>query len=163
MFYKFLLLSAVMVSYSCSASNVETENFNTFDDEVERICALKFVPRKSCIPDKKHLQLVNDNYRSFKTSVVRILFLDLLTVTALTIDDTKRLDVRKVRSSSKEFGVPEQYWPLAEVEGNVYDFLDVGDGKVHRFGLIKGIGSKIAGYQNQGVWESLKEWLESLE
>ncbi|MBX9697151.1 MAG: hypothetical protein K2X53_03605 [Alphaproteobacteria bacterium] len=163
MFYKFLLLSVVMVSCSCSASNVETENFNTFDDEVERICALKFVPRKSCIPDAKNLQSVDDNYKTFKNSVVLIMSLDLTTVTALTIDETKRLDVRRVKSSSNEFGVPEQYWPLAEVEGNVYDYLNVSDGRVHRLGLIKGMGAKIVGYQSQGVWDSLKKWLESLD
>lgn len=163
MFSKFLLLSAVMVSYSCSASNGEMQNFKDFDDEVERICSLNFSSRKSCIPDQTLLPLVDENYKSFKNSVVRILFLDLLTVTALTVDQTKRLDVLKIKSLSKDFKIPEQYWPLAEVEGNVYDYLNVTDGKVHRFGLIKGIGSKISGYQNQGVWDSLKEWLESLK
>jgi hypothetical protein len=163
MFYKFLLLSAVMVSYTCSASNIGAETLNALDDDVERICSLKFTPRKSCIPDIKHFRLVDESYKIFKKSVFLIMSLDLPTVTALTIDDTKRLDVRRIKSSSNEFGVPEQYWPLAEVEGNVYDYLNVSDGTVHRLGLVKGVGSKNVGYQSQGVWESLKKWLESLE
>lgn len=163
MFYKFLLSSAVMLSCSCSASRMETQNFKDFDDEIARICSDKFSQRTSCIPDKRQLTIVCDDYKSFKNSVVKILFLDLPTVTALTIDETKRLDVRKVKTSSKEFGVLEQYMPLAEVEGNVYDYIDITDGRVHRLGLIKGIGSKLFGHQSQGVWGSLKEWLESLE
>lgn len=145
-------------AYELSASKVSTDDLL---NDIVSICKENDVGQKKGRAIKPSQKVYGDAVVPYADALAYLSIRKVPAVRMLTFNLRAKENAFTIQQESCRFNVSASFLPIAVVEGDTYDFLNLKAGSVERKALITGMGDEENAAQDYDSWDSLKDWLES--